>query len=86
MDAKIIKSIQHIHQIEELDALLEARERMRRIYSDMQTVFLATENPLWATYLRLVAGAGKELSKDIAAWYARQAELFADYAPGEEPE
>lgn len=81
----MLEDVQHrIHQIQEIDelaTLLQARDALRSVYSDMQTMWLATNNPLWFQYLRQLAGAGQELNKDIKRWYERQATLHADYQP-----
>jgi len=62
---KLFARLSQIEHIEDLDALLESRERLRRVFAYLSDAFNTTGNPVFLDYRDQVVGAGQMVNEDI---------------------
>jgi len=62
---KLFAKIQSVSHIEELDILLDARERLRRQFAYFTDAFNTTGNPVFLDYRDQILGAGNWVNEDI---------------------
>jgi hypothetical protein len=62
---KLFARLSQIEHIEDLDVLLDARERLRRAFTYLTDAFNTTGNPVFLDYRDQVMGAGQMVNEDI---------------------
>lgn len=62
---RLFQQLQYIEHIEELDVLLDARDRLRRQFAYFTDAFNTTGNPAFLDYRDSIMGAGQMVNDDI---------------------
>jgi hypothetical protein len=79
---QIVKGLETVDRLSDLDTLLTAREGLRRCYSAMHDAFAVTHNPLFADYCKRLAAAGLMCNADIQEWF-EDAQILHGSNPGD---